>query len=283
MSTKQVIDWFRETRNKHELFFVKFDIISFYPSITERLYTEAIEYAKQYSQISDEEMNIFWHTRKQLVTWCGNVWTKTNSDLDVSTGSFDGAEACELIGLFALHRIGQELPHESIGLYRDDGLGVTKKRGPQASALEKTLHRIFHRLGLRITLQVNIRKTDFLGIILDLETGRTAPYKKQLETPIYVSKESSHPASIIKRIPETVSSRLSAISSSEEEFNRSKQPYQEALQKALQKAGYAEKLEYKVPAIPTGRRKNRKRKAIWWNPPYCMTVQTNLTKIFIAS
>ena len=163
-------------------------------------------------------------------------------------------------------------------MYRDDGLGVTKKRGPQASALEKTLHRIFHRLGLRITTQVNIRKTDFLDIILDLETGRTAPFRKPLETPVYVSKESSHPGSIITRIPGIVSNRLSVISSSEEQFNRSKQPYQEA----LQKAGYGEKLEYKVPTTQPGRRKNRKRKAIWWNPPYNMAVETNLTKMFYS-
>ena len=36
-------------------------------------------------------------------------------------GSFDGAEISDLL----LHKIGEKFPDEDIGLYRDDGLGVT--------------------------------------------------------------------------------------------------------------------------------------------------------------
>ena len=105
-----------------------------------------------------------------------------------------------------------------------------------------------------------------------------APYKKPLETPVYVNKESSHPTNVIGRIPKTVCDRLCAISSSKDEFDRTKQAYHEA----LQKAGYSEKLEYAIPANPSGSRKNRNRKAIWWTPPYSMSVQTNLTKMFYS-
>ena len=37
-------------------------------------------------------------------------------------GCFDGAEICELVGLFILHKLTADLGKEYVGLYRDDGL-----------------------------------------------------------------------------------------------------------------------------------------------------------------
>ena len=39
-------------------------------------------------------------------------------------GSYDGAEVCELVGLFILNGLANEYGKESIGLYRDDGLAI---------------------------------------------------------------------------------------------------------------------------------------------------------------
>ena len=41
-------------------------------------------------------------------------------------GSFDGAEVCDLVGLFVLSKL-QPLGLSSVGLYRDDGLAVSDK------------------------------------------------------------------------------------------------------------------------------------------------------------
>ena len=41
-------------------------------------------------------------------------------------GSFDGAEVCELVGLYLLSQL-QHLAM-NVGLYRDDGLAITNKR-----------------------------------------------------------------------------------------------------------------------------------------------------------
>ena len=38
--------------------------------------------------------------------------------------SYDGAEVCELIGIFMLSLIGNKYKPNNIGLYRDDGLAV---------------------------------------------------------------------------------------------------------------------------------------------------------------
>ena len=55
-------------------------------------------------------------------------------------GSFDGAECCELIGLYMLNKL-TEGKHSlfnkgSLGLYRDDGLAVIKIRGRPSNKLE---------------------------------------------------------------------------------------------------------------------------------------------------
>ena len=43
-----VIDWFKSLKHKKKLTFLQFDIIDFYPSITERVLKNALNFAKQY-------------------------------------------------------------------------------------------------------------------------------------------------------------------------------------------------------------------------------------------
>ena len=50
-------------------------------------------------------------------------------------GSYDGAEVCELVGLFILNDLCNEYGKDNIGLYRDDGLAIFKHTsGPQAQS-----------------------------------------------------------------------------------------------------------------------------------------------------
>ena len=63
-------------------------------------------------------------------------------------GSFDGAEVCELVGLYLLSQL-QHLVMK-VGLYRDDGLAITnkpprrvenmKKRNVQNSQIQRPEH-----------------------------------------------------------------------------------------------------------------------------------------------
>ena len=54
-------------------------------------------------------------------------------------GSYDGAEICELVGLFVLDQLKRIVPRQNIGLYRDDGLAVIESTsGPKA---DKTIER----------------------------------------------------------------------------------------------------------------------------------------------
>jgi hypothetical protein len=49
-------------------------------------------------------------------------------------GSYDGAEICELVGLFILDKFRAEFKNDNIGLYRDDGLAAFKNVGARTSA-----------------------------------------------------------------------------------------------------------------------------------------------------
>jgi hypothetical protein len=71
--------------------------------------------------------------------------------------SFDGAEICELVGLFILNHLGKRFGRENIGLYRDDGLAIIKSKS--ARLLDKTrkeLHTIFEQFDLKISAEVNL-------------------------------------------------------------------------------------------------------------------------------
>ena len=61
-------------------------------------------------------------------------WRKIRSDFDVTMGSFDGVETCELVGLFLL----SQLTHldVNVGLYRDDGLATCAKSPKQVEEIK---------------------------------------------------------------------------------------------------------------------------------------------------
>ena len=140
--------------NKNQHTFAVFDIESFYPSITEKLLTDSINFAKQYTNIPDRDIDIIMHSRKSLLSNNGNAWIKKdNSSFDMTMGSYDGVEVCELVGLFILNGLGITYGKENIGFYRDDGLAVFKNiTGPQADRIRKDIRRHFKTHGLNITI-----------------------------------------------------------------------------------------------------------------------------------
>ena len=62
-----MIEWFVNIKEKERSSFMVFDIESFYPSITERLFTNAIRFAKQITKISNYDMSLINQSRKTLL------------------------------------------------------------------------------------------------------------------------------------------------------------------------------------------------------------------------
>jgi hypothetical protein len=195
-------------------------------------------------------------------------------------GSYDGAETCELVGLYILSQM-QHI-NINVGLYRDDGLAVCNKTAREIEQIKKEICRIFANNKLKITIEANKKVIEFLDITMDLTTATHKPYMKPNNTPLYVHRQSNHPPNIIKNIPESINKRLSTISSNKPVFNEACPPYQEA----LKKSGYSHKLEYKVPMKTSNsgnkqKKRNRKRNITWFNPPYSTNVTTNIGKQFL--
>ena len=62
-------------------------------------------------------------SRKSLLFDETGIWFKKGDKLfDVTMGAYDGAEVCEVVGLFLLHTLGEKLGNKHVSLYRDDGL-----------------------------------------------------------------------------------------------------------------------------------------------------------------
>ena len=72
-------------------------MVSFYPPINENLFIKAIRFAKQMTEISDEDINLIMQARKTLFNE-GIPWVKKegNEDFDVTMGCFNEAKVCEL-------------------------------------------------------------------------------------------------------------------------------------------------------------------------------------------
>ena len=106
------------------MYFYAIDIEEFYPLISKELLLKAITYAKTPVNISGEETNTIIHSTKSLLFNNTDIWIKKNEDpdFDETMGSFDGAELCELVGLYILHILGEKYGKHRIGLYRDDRL-----------------------------------------------------------------------------------------------------------------------------------------------------------------
>ena len=101
-------------------------------------------------------------------------------------GALDSPEACELVGLFLLSNLERLIPKDQIGLYRNDGLAVVELSGSEVGRLKKKVVKLFSEHNLRITTEVNIKDTDFLDVVFNLQTGLHRPFKKATSNPIYV-------------------------------------------------------------------------------------------------
>ena len=180
-------------------------------------------------------------------------------------GSFDGAEVCELVGLYILHILSTKYGKNLNGIYRDDGLACFENiSGPQADRIRKDFIYIFRKeFQLSIVCETNLKIVNFLDVTLDLTTGKYKPYNKPGNIPQYINVKSNHPPNIIKNLPESISRRINKLSFDKSVFDNSKDLYNNA----LYNSGFKDKIKFDPDFNKNiSRSKNRKRKIIWFNP-----------------
>ena len=126
----------------------------------------------------------------------------------------------------------------------------------------KKIIALFKEENLSITIDTSLDKTDFLDVTFNLKTGKYFQFRKPNNNPLYINYKS-------------INKRIYDLSCHEEEFNKTKPLYENA----LKESGYTTSLKYTKPYDSTNR--NRNRKILWLNPPFGQNVKTNIVKIFI--
>ena len=281
-STNQAIEWFNSIENKQSKEFIQCDIESFYPTITESLLEQSLEFAQGYTMVPETTKAAILNARKTVLISNEEVWVKTDSIFDVAMGAFDGAEIAELVGLKILNDIREKVPEIDFGLYRDDGIAVIKTAsGQKIENVKKKIIKVFKENDLKITIQTRLHKVDFLDVSFDLHENTYKPFKKPDNETKYINVHSNHPQNVKKDLPLMIEKRLSCLSKSKSVFDDSCNEYKTA----LRNSGHKDTLAYKENEIKNSKerkkKKTRKRKVIWYNPPYNEAVETNIGQQFL--
>lgn len=93
----------------------------FYPSIKEPLLKKSLKFAEDYIYIPTNGKSIIKHARKSLLF--NKIETQMKKDrglFDVAMGALDGAEVCEVVGNFLLHKLSQKYERKNLLLYCAD-------------------------------------------------------------------------------------------------------------------------------------------------------------------
>ena len=279
INSDEVIDWFSSLQDKQRLKFISWDICSMYPSISEKLLKNALQWASQYVEISEKDKITILAAKASLLYDLNNgIWKKKGDDFDITMGSWDGAETCDICVLYLLSKV-QHL-NINIGAYRDDWLAVSSQRERQVEKTKQEIAKIFKDNGLSLEIVANKTTINFLDVTFDLSTGLFSPFMKENNEIFYVHSKSNHPKTILKNLPKNVQNRLSKISANEEIFTAHAPPYQAALD--------ASEYDHKLTFDPSARQRNRpqrrrkNRNITWFNPPWSSNVKTNIGAKFLA-
>ena len=82
----------------------------------------------------------------------------------------------------------------------------------------------------------------------------------------------ANPPHVTKNIPLAVNQRISSNSSNKELFDETVAPFQQA----LKNSGYDHKLSFETPKTNSKNKRNKKRKMIYFNPPFSSGVKSQV-------
>ena len=145
-STSTVIEWFRAIENKKSFKFIKFDIAEFYLSISVELLEKSINFARSGIEIEGKITDIINHARKSLLFHDGKEWVKKEGNplFDVTMGSYDGTEVCELVRIYLLGKLTSLIGTKNVGLDRDGDLAAKHQtNGPKMDRIRKDIIALF--------------------------------------------------------------------------------------------------------------------------------------------
>ena len=88
-----------------------------------------------------------------------NTWKKKSTDscLDVTMSSLDGAEICELEGLYIQSKLEKILPKPNFGLYQNDRLALLRNiKRQQTEKVTKNIIGVFKDIGFSLETETSL-------------------------------------------------------------------------------------------------------------------------------
>ena len=88
----------------------------------------SLSFSKEYQNIPEGDIRIINHYRQSLLFSDNQPWKKKDAEgcFYVTVRSNDGAEICEVVGIYILSRLLTIIDKNDGGFYRDDGLLVLR-------------------------------------------------------------------------------------------------------------------------------------------------------------
>ena len=98
-------------------------------------------------------------------------------------------------------------------------------------------------------------KTYFLDVTFNLATKKYFPFRKAINTPLYINAFSNSQPIIIKQLPKVINKRISDLSCNKEEFDKVKPFYESALKDSghFSPMSYNNSITQTLEEIETGR------------------------------
>ena len=194
-------------------------------------------------------INIVNHVRKSLLFDDSDALVKKDRNplFDVSMGSFNSTEVCELVGFYLLNKVKALLGSRNACLFRDDGLAILHKgNGLKVGRLRKDIINLFKERRLAIKIDTSLIETDFSDLFLNLNTEKYFSFKKLNITLLYIHS---------KIQPLIVNYKAIAINgqqkhfklSDETEFNKPKITYEVT----IKNSGYQRTRKFEKPSKNT--------------------------------
>ena len=91
--------------------------------MTKELLLRSIKLTWNYTDITQEELDIILACGKYALFYNDITWEKTTTDnFNVTLGSFDSAQIADFVGIYILDTLGRFLNLNHVEIYRDDGL-----------------------------------------------------------------------------------------------------------------------------------------------------------------
>ena len=128
--------------------------------------------------------------------------------------------------------------------------------------------------------RIGLKTIDFLDVRLNLINNAYQPYRKPKSETVYVNKHLNHPPNTLKELPKAINKRITNVSCIQVIFGAGKGTYKQT----LHNNGFDEELKYKnkdsEEQTRNKEKRMRRRKIILFNPPFSLSVNTNIGQLF---